>query len=291
MRVLAALLLGLCTAAQAAGGYFRFPALSGDALVFTAEGDLWQVSASGGRASRLTTHPGLESRAAYSPDGARIAFSGAYEGPTEVYVMPAGGGLPKRLTWYGGMALVVGWTPEGEILFTTASFQPTREPQLAAVSPDSGRVRLLPLAQATDGAWLDRETLVFTRYGSQGDNVRRYRGGAMASLWRFAPASGREAEPLAIGGDAAGQSRPLAWAGRVLFVSDRSGVANLWSSRPDGTDLRQHTSHADFEVREPSVSGNRVAYRHGADIRLLDLATGADRVVPIELASDFDQQR
>jgi tricorn protease len=291
MRWLAALLFSLCTAAHAAGGYFRYPALFQDTLVFTAEGDLWQVPAAGGRAARLTTHPGMESRAAFSPDGTRIAFSGAYEGPTEVYVMPAGGGLPKRLTWYGGTALVAGWSPEGEILFSTAAFQPTREPQLAAVSPDTGRVRLLPLAQATDGAWLDRTTLVFTRYGLQGDNVRRYRGGAMASLWRFTPGSGREAEPLATGGGAAGDSRPLAWGERVLFVSDRSGVANLWSSRPDGTDLRQHTRHEDFEVREPSVSGNRVAYRHGADIRLLDLAGGTDRIVPVELASDFDQQR
>ena len=291
MRLLAALVFSLCTAAHAAGGYFRFPALFQDTLVFTAEGDLWQVPAAGGRAARLTTHPGIESRAAFSPDGARIAFSGAYEGPTEVYVMPAGGGLPKRLTWYGGMALVAGWSPEGEVLFSTSSLQPTREPQLAAVSPDTGRVRMLPLAQATDGAWLDRGTLVFTRYGLQGDNVRRYRGGAMPSLWRFAPGAGREAEPLATGGEAAGDSRPQAWGGRVLFVSDRSGVANLWSSRPDGTDLRQHTRHEDFEVREPSVSGDRVAYRHGADIRLHDLAGGTDRVVPIELASDFDQQR
>ena len=291
MRLLAALVFSLCTAAHAAGGYFRFPALFQDTLVFTAEGDLWQVPAAGGRAARLTTHPGIESRATFSPDGARIAFSGAYEGPTEVYVMPAGGGLPKRLTWYGGMALVAGWSPEGEVLFSTSSLQPTREPQLAAVSPDTGRVRMLPLAQATDGAWLDRGTLVFTRYGLQGDNVRRYRGGAMPSLWRFAPGAGREAEPLATGGEAAGDSRPQAWGGRVLFVSDRSGVANLWSSRPDGTDLRQHTRHEDFEVREPSVSGDRVAYRHGADIRLHDLAGGTDRVVPIELASDFDQQR
>jgi hypothetical protein len=50
-------------------GYYRFPALHGDTLVFTAEGDLWQVPIDGGVAQRLTSHPSEESRAAFSPDG------------------------------------------------------------------------------------------------------------------------------------------------------------------------------------------------------------------------------
>ena len=49
-------------------------------------------------AARLTTHPDQETRAAFSPDGARIAFTAAYEGPLEVYVMPAAGGPPIRTT-------------------------------------------------------------------------------------------------------------------------------------------------------------------------------------------------
>ncbi|MBX3715811.1 MAG: PD40 domain-containing protein [Burkholderiales bacterium] len=290
-RLLAALALAWACAAQAGPGYFRFPSLSGDTLVFTAEGDLWRVAAAGGRASRLTTHPDQEIRAAISPDGRQVAFTGAYEGPLEAYVMPLAGGLPKRLTWAGGPAFVAGWTPAGEVLFTTPAYQATRERQLAAVSPESGAVRLLPLAQASDGAYLDRETVAFTRFGLQGDNVRRYRGGAMASLWRFSPGKGAEAAPLGPAVPEANESSPLPWGSRIVFVSDRDGVANLWSRDAGGGDLRQHTRHADFEVREPSISGSRVAYRHGADLRIVDLDTGADRVVPIELASDFDQLR
>ncbi|HQW39124.1 MAG TPA: peptidase S41, partial [Usitatibacteraceae bacterium] len=235
-RLLAALALAWACAANAGPGYFRFPALSGDTLVFTAEGDLWRVAAAGGRASRLTTHPDQEIRAAISPDGRQVAFTGAYEGPLEAYVMPLAGGLPKRLTWAGGPAFVAGWTPAGEVLFTTPAYQATRERQLAAVSPETGAVRLLPLAQASDGAYLDRDTVAFTRFGLQGDNVRRYRGGAMASLWRFSPGKGAEAVPLGPAVPEANESSPLPWGSRIVFVSDRDGVANLWSRDAGGGD-------------------------------------------------------
>ena len=56
-------------------GYYRFPAVHGDTVIFTAEGDLWSVSAKGGSARRLTSNPGEELRAAISPDGTTVAFS------------------------------------------------------------------------------------------------------------------------------------------------------------------------------------------------------------------------
>ena len=74
MRVLVLLagLLGVAAASAQAPGYFRHPAIHGDTVVFTAEGDLWSVAASGGAARRLTTHPEEESRAAISPDGSQL---------------------------------------------------------------------------------------------------------------------------------------------------------------------------------------------------------------------------
>ncbi len=98
MRLLATALLLLSSTAFATGGYFRYPALHGDTLVFTAEGDLWKASVAGGEAQRLTTHPGMETHGAISPDGQWIAFTATYEGPAEAYVMPFSGGVPKRLT-------------------------------------------------------------------------------------------------------------------------------------------------------------------------------------------------
>ena len=49
-------------------GYYRYPALRGDVIVFSAEGDLWQVARTGGIATRVTSHPGSEAYPALSAD-------------------------------------------------------------------------------------------------------------------------------------------------------------------------------------------------------------------------------
>jgi len=296
IRVSAALLL-LCSAlfsplgrAQAAPGYLRYPAVHGDALVFTADGDLWRTAVGGGPAMRLTSRAGDATRAAISPDGQWLAYSAAYDGPAEVYVMPLAGGVPRRLTWSGEGTEVRGWTPAGDILFTTRQARTLREPQLALVAPRSGALRLLPLADGRDGAFVGADDLVFTRYGLFGDNFRGYRGGLTATLWRYALHGGAEAQPLTRAADGNAHD-PMAWRDRIVFLSDRDGVTNLWSMDAHGGDLHQLTSHRDFEVRSASMSGDRVVYEQGAALHALDLASGADAPLAITLASDFDQLR
>src|SRR5436309_13057941 len=85
--------------AQKEARFMRFPDVHGDAIVFSYEGDLWRASASGGLAARITSFPGNEYSAKFSPDGESIAFTGSYDGSTNIYVMPVGGGEPKRITY------------------------------------------------------------------------------------------------------------------------------------------------------------------------------------------------
>ena len=61
-------------------GYYRFPAIYGQTIVFTSEGDLWEVPIEGGTARRLTTHPGEETRAAFSPGRADHRVFGELRG-------------------------------------------------------------------------------------------------------------------------------------------------------------------------------------------------------------------
>jgi tricorn protease len=280
----------LAARAGAPLGYYRFPAIHGDTLVFTAEGDLWRVPISGGVAERLTSHAGQEVDAAISPDGTQVAFSGRYEGPQEVYVLPLAGGLPRRLTWSAGaFADVVGWTPSGHVLYASNVRSTLPNTQLFDLDPATGESAALPLEQASDGTYGPDGTLYFTRLPFQGSHTRRYKGGTAQNLWRFAKG---DSEATSLTADYAGTSKtPMWWNGRVYFASDRDGTMNLWSMRPDGSDPTQLTKHSDFEVQSPSLEAGRIAYQHGADIRVYDIQSGTDRAVPITLVSDFDQMR
>ena len=270
-------------------GYYRFPAISGNTVVFTAEGDLWRVPVSGGTAQRLTTALGEETNAAISPDGKQVAFSASYEGPTEVYVMPIDGGPPTRLTYEGSVATVVGWTPDARVLYATRDYSTLPDMELGWVNPATRAHGLVPLAQAADGAYDASGTLFFTRFPFQGSFTKRYHGGTAQSIWRYA-SHGAEAQPLTA--DYTGTSRePMPYKGRIYFASDRDGVMNLWSMDENGHDLKQLTHQPYFDVKTPSLSDGKIVYQCGADLRVYDIASGRDAVIPIHLVSDFDQTR
>lgn len=285
--LLAAISLHGQAPSKARPGYYRFPAIHGDNIIFTAEGDLWTVSAEGGAARRLTSNTGTESHAAISPDGSTVAFTAEYEGPQEVYTMPVDGGLPQRRTWDGD-AGVAGWTPDGKLLFRTRRYSTLPDFRLVALDADGNR-DVLPLAQGASGSYSsDGRTLFFTRFARQGSSTKRYKGGTAESIWRYAPGS----EAVDLTADWTGTSDdPMFWDGRVYFVSDRDGVMNVYSMDPDGHDLKQHTHQGVFDVQAASLSDGRIVYQCGADLWLLDLKTGKDAVIPISLVSDFDQLR
>src|ERR1051326_8698702 len=121
-------------------GYYRYPAIHGNTVVFTSEDDLWAVSADGGIARRLTSNLGTIISPFFSPDGSTLAFTGREEGHNEVYTMPSEGGPIKRITYLGTNSVVIGWTPDGKrILFSGDAGQPfDRVGVVYGVSPEGG---------------------------------------------------------------------------------------------------------------------------------------------------------
>jgi tricorn protease len=268
-------------------GYYRYPAIHGDTIIFTAEDDLWSVSAKGGAARRLTSNPGKEIYPSISPDGKTVAFSAEYEGPLDVYTMPIEGGLPQRRTW-NGKTVVAGWTPDGRVLVRTERYSTLPDPQLIAID-SSGQHEIVPLAQSAEGAYTpDGKALFFTRYNRQSSQTKRYQGGTAENIWRYDAGS----EAVLLTGDWKGTSHnPMFWNGRVYFLSDRDGVMNIFSMDRDGHGLQQITHHRGWDVQSASISDGRIVYQCGADLWLLDLNNHQDAIIPITLVSDFDQLR
>ncbi len=302
VSVLLLLAVGLCPvtasaqiprtgpAETSALGFYRFPAVHGDVIVFAAEGDLWRVGVRGGVAQRLTTHPGEETDPEISPDGQTLAFTARYEGPAELYTMPLAGGLPTRRTYEEEASLATTWTPDGRLVYTTTHYSTLPQPQLVALDLAANEKERIPLYTGSEAVYdPSGRTLYFVRPAFHNNVTKRYTGGTARDVWKFEAGS---SEAVELTGDYDGESHsPMVWGGRVYFVSDRDGTMNLWSMDPNGRDARQHTFHSGWDVRSPSQEGGRIVYQLGADLWLYDIAADRTALVPITLASDFDQLR
>ena len=118
-------------------GYYRYPTVHNNTVVFMAEGDLWSVPLSGGLAHRLTTHPEDESFPVISPDGTQIAYAAKYEGPTEIYTMPITGGLPTRWTYESERSIPNDWTADGKLVYSTYAYSTLPDYQTLTIDTKS----------------------------------------------------------------------------------------------------------------------------------------------------------
>ena len=129
-------------------GYYRFPTILNETIVFVCEDDLWTVPISGSVARRLTSNLGATGSPQLSPNGEHLAFAGREEGPSEVYVMPALGGEAKRLTYQGSNASIVGWDADGENVLYTSGAGSAFGAWIWSISPEGGEPQRLPYGPA-----------------------------------------------------------------------------------------------------------------------------------------------
>jgi tricorn protease len=271
-------------------GYYRFPTIHDERIVFCAEEDLWEVSASGGIARRLTANLGAVTLPRFSGDGEWLAFVGTEEGHSEVYLMPAVGGPARRLTFLGGDCSVVGWRDD-RIVFASNAGQPFRSLfWLYTVDVESSEIAELPYGPALSIAW-GEQGIVLGRNTRDMARWKRYRGGTAGELWIDEAGAGEFHKLIELPGNL---TDPM-WIGdRVYFVSDHEGVGNLFSCLPDGHDLQQHTHQADFYARnacaELRAGGTQIVYHAGADLYVYNTGTAEARPVEVEYHSPHIQR-
>ncbi|MEL4307726.1 S41 family peptidase [Joostella sp. CR20] len=274
--------------AQGFEGYYRYPNIHGNTIIFTAEGDLWKVSQNGGIAQRITSHLEEEIAPAFSPDGTLIAYSANYEGPTEVYTIPINGGIPTRWTYESDFSLVNGWTPDGKIVYDTRAFSTLPNRQLVTIDINSKQKEIVPLSQASEASFSnDGKTVFFVRPADHGNVTKRYKGGTARQVWKFQKGS---TEAIKLTNDYAGESHhPMYFNERVYHITDRDGTMNIWSVNLNGSDLQQHTFHKDFDIRYAQQNQGKIVYQLGADIWLYDISKNTNNKVDIKIASDLSQ--
>jgi tricorn protease len=273
------------TAYADAPAYMRRPDVFGDKVVFTAQGDLWLGSIQAGTAQRLTSHPGNETFAHFSPDGTQIAFLGNYDGGNDVYVMPTTGGLPKRLTYDTGIARPLGWTPDGKsVLFRSRRNNPENRNRLFTVPATGGIPTLLPIPYAEFAQFSpDGKQIAYVPVSAEWQNWWRYEGGQADDVW-LADLGKKEFKKLT---DFKGIDTSPVWVeGKLFFVSERDGQANLTQLDPASKKTMAGTKYTDYAVRYPATDGKKIVFEHGNGIALFDPNSNQAKELKFELVGD-----
>ena len=297
-RIWFALLTALPLSAAGTVHLLQKPAMNKTDIVFSYAGDLWTVSRNGGMATRLTAGAGTESSAAFSPDGATLAFSGEYDGNTDVFTVPAAGGVPTRITYHPGADRVVGWTPDGkQILFRSNREAYSRYTQLFTVSSEGGLPVALPLPMAFSGSYsadmkrMAYEPLDGGQFATDTNNFvswKRYRGGLASYIWivNFADLK-TEPLPRTNSNDFA----PMWMGDKVYFLSDRNGPVTLFRYDPSSKKVDEVIKNSWKDIEYATAGPGGIVYEQFGQIHIYDIASGKEHQVPIEMAADLTEVR
>ncbi|AKD03894.1 S41 family peptidase [Pontibacter korlensis] len=293
-KTLLTLLLGVsCTFAfaQQQEVYFATnPSITPNAenIIFSYEGDIWQVSVNGGTAARLTGMEGNETRPKVSPDGKWIAFTATQYGNQDVYVMPVGGGEIKQLTFHEGADEVESWSWDSNTIYFTsdrynryASYKVSREggtphrmfPHYfqtvhnVAEHPTSGEIFF-------DESWESKTFVQRKGYkGAYNPDVQSYN----LKTGEYKHYTDYEGKDFWITIDSKGN---------LYFVSDEAnGEYNLYTFR-DGK--KTQLTSFDTSVKWPQVSANgeKVVFEKDYQLHVYDVASGKTQKVQVNAISN-----
>lgn len=271
----------------------RFPSTNGTDVVFTYAGDLYRAPLSGGEAQRLTSHVGYEIFPHYSPDGKSIAFTGQYDGNTEVYLIPSDGGEPQRLTYtstnsrddlgdrMGPNNIVMTWSRDGKEIVYRNRIGDGFEGKLWRIGKERGMSEALPLPEGGFCSYSpDGKKLAYNRVFREFRSWKYYRGGMADDIWIY----DTEAKKVTnVTNNVAQDIFPM-WIGdEIFFASDRDMTMNLFVYNTKTGKTEKVTNYTDYDVKFPSSDGNTIVYEHGGYLYRLDPKTRKSEQIHITL--------
>lgn len=271
----------------------RVPAISPDHIAFVHAGDIWLADRDGASPRRLTVHPGEEMFPLFSPDGKWIAFTGNYDGNTDVYIISIDGGNPIRLTYHPFPDVVEGWTPDGSaVLFSSPRDNYTyRFKRLHTVSIKGGfpEAEVLPFAEhgsySSDGKYL-----AFTEGRDPYHTWKHYRGGRNSQVLVF---DRKTKESYRIPSDGSNDSYPTWLNGKIYFLSDRNWTMNIFSFDPSTPQKApvQITNHDDYDVKYVSAGDGILIYEQAGKLHTVNPATGEEAAIAVYINPDLPEIR
>ena len=276
----------------------RFPTQSGDKVVFSYAGDLYSAGINGGVARRLTNHVGMELFARFSPDGKTIAFTGQYDGNSEIYSMSAEGGVPKRLTYtatlgrddvsdrMGPNNLCMTWRDNENIVYRSRwkEWNDWRG-QLYLAKTNAATPEQLPFVSGGFCSYSpDKSKLAFNRVFREFRTWKRYTGGQADEIWIYDFATKQTSKIT----DNKHQDILPMWTGnKIYYLSDRDARMNIFCYDLNTKQTKKVTNFTDFDVKFPSLGDRFIVFEKGGVIHKLDLTNDQVTAVSISIQEDF----
>ena len=289
--------VGVLSAVQAdEARLLRFPSTNGQEVVFTYAGDLYKAPLAGGQAQRLTSHVGVEMFARYSPDGSTIAFTGQYDGNTEIFLMSGQGGEPKRITYtatnsrddlgdrMGPNNIAMTWSRDGENIIYRNRIGDGFSGKLWQVSKDGGMPKVLPLPEGGFCSYSpDGKRLAYNRVMREFRTWKYYKGGMADDIWIYDPAANKVEN---ITNNVSQDIFPM-WIGdEIFFISDRDMVMNLFVYNTATKKTEKVTNFTDFDIKFPSTDGSVIVFEKGGFIYKFDPKTRQTAKITISLGGE-----
>ena len=301
--LLLAFMMGLGLMAQDESRLLRFPTIHGDQVVFTYAGDLYTVDRAGGVARKLTNDAdGYEMFARFSPDGEYLAFTGQYDGNTEVYVMPAEGGIPFRATYtatlgrddisdrMGPNNIVMTWKDDNSIVYRSRkqSFNSFKG-QLFLVSKEGGISEELPLPSGGFCSYSpDGKKLAYNRVFREFRTWKYYKGGMADDVWIY------DFETKGLENITNNEHQdifPMWYGTKVYFLSDRDRTMNLFVYDTEAGTTTKLTDYTEFDIKFPSLGDDAIIYENGGYLYTYELDNGNIQKISVIISEDFASGR
>lgn len=222
-----------------------------------------------------------------------LAFSGQYDGNTDVYVVSANGGEPKRLTWHPGDDNVVGFTLDGKsVLFTSPRVRHTsRYVQLFTVPVTGGAQEKLAIPHGIKASYSpDGKKIVYVPAAEAFAIWKNYRGGRTSRLWIYDITS-HAVEEVAQPSGRANDTDPMWIGNQIYFRSDRDGEFNLYSYDVASKKIQRLTNHTDFPIQMASASDGAIVYEQAGYLHTFDPSTKQSSRLRIGVAADLVETR
>ena len=130
----------------------------------------------------------------------------------------------------------------------------------------------------------DGKRIAYNRMETESRTWKRYEGGMQQDIWLYDFANNKS-ERLTdfLGFD----GFPMWHENSIYFISDREHTMNIFCLDLATRKVRKITDHSEFDVKWPSIGGDRIVYENGGWLYVLDLKSEKTRKINVEIPSDL----